>query len=330
MHSPIKLGINDPCNEQWENMTPVNGGNYCSSCKKTVVDFTGMSDKEVYQFMQQAGTSVCGRFNDGQLNKVFQPAVSQPNVRYRKSIWQLLVAGTLFAAEVKSQERLTTTTVSYPTPDQDSIQLEDDMYLLVDSATGEPLPYASIIADGKDLTTNEKGVFRINTSYRKITIFYVGYQTRDFLLKDNMLPKKIELQPDIQLLDPVSITGGPDKTCNVRLGGVSYGRVITRYQNVVRNLKQWIPDSTVRAFPNPINKGELLNVQLSLKTPGRYAIKVFASDGKQVHVQHIQITSSKQTIQLPLSHAYAAGTYWLYIQDASGRQKGHEVKFIIR
>lgn len=93
MRFPIKLGIDNPCNESWEKMTPSDGGNYCNSCKKTVVDFTGMSDKEVYEFMQRASASVCGRVNTDQLSKVLTPAASAIPVAYRKSVWRLLVAG---------------------------------------------------------------------------------------------------------------------------------------------------------------------------------------------------------------------------------------------
>lgn len=217
--------------------------------------------------------------------------------------------------------RCVTTVQNLPAPDQ-------DRFLVVDSTTGEPLKGAYISVDGKNITSDQDGMFTTNTSVKKITISYVGYATRAIETSDTMISRTIQLQPITDVLDPVSITAGSDDRCYALVGGISFSRKITKYQKAVSAFKQWIPDSTVRVFPNPITSGELLNVQLALKTPGEYAIKVFAADGKQVHAEPIQITSAKQMIQL--SHSYSAGTYWLQVQDNSGKQKGHEVKFIVR
>src|SRR5688572_26559065 len=133
MHSAIKLDVTQPCTQKWEQMTPSGAGHYCRSCQKTVVDFSIMSDKDIFQYMQQATSSVCGRFNDDQLNRALRPAATEPSVAYRKNFWQLLIAGSLFAQQAKSQVKpFEPAPVSQNVPTHDSLLLGENMYQVVD------------------------------------------------------------------------------------------------------------------------------------------------------------------------------------------------------
>ena len=52
-------------------MIPNDGGRYCNSCAKTVIDFTLMEDKEVQDFfLAQNNQPVCGRFKNNQLHRI--------------------------------------------------------------------------------------------------------------------------------------------------------------------------------------------------------------------------------------------------------------------
>lgn len=64
----IVISIPQPCHEQWEEMLPMEQGRYCQNCAKQVIDFSGMSDAEVIDFVQQHGM-VCGRFAKSQLDR---------------------------------------------------------------------------------------------------------------------------------------------------------------------------------------------------------------------------------------------------------------------
>jgi hypothetical protein len=95
-------------------------------------------------------------------------------------------------------------------------------------------------------------------------------------------------------------------------------------------MEQWIPDSAVKVFPNPINKVHVLNVQFSLPAPGKYALSIFAVDGRLLHAQPVLITDAKQMFQLPTSWAYAAGIYWPHIRNTLGKEKVHEIKLVLK
>lgn len=63
------IEIPKPCHESWEDMTPEDQGRHCAQCRKTVVDFSGWSNEDILQYMQQRqGQRVCGRFRAEQVN----------------------------------------------------------------------------------------------------------------------------------------------------------------------------------------------------------------------------------------------------------------------
>jgi hypothetical protein len=68
MKQKIQITIPEPCNEGWQNMTPVEKGRFCASCQKTVLDFTYLSDNEIINLVAKNDT-LCGRINVSQLNR---------------------------------------------------------------------------------------------------------------------------------------------------------------------------------------------------------------------------------------------------------------------
>lgn len=67
----FQYSIPEPCHEDWAVMTPAEKGRFCSSCQKTVIDFSGMADAEVVRRLSEATDTVCGRLLDSQLERDF-------------------------------------------------------------------------------------------------------------------------------------------------------------------------------------------------------------------------------------------------------------------
>ncbi len=64
----FKIHIPDPCNEDWDKMTPNEQGSFCQVCSKTVVDFSEKSENEIQSFLlDNMDKKVCGRFRISQL-----------------------------------------------------------------------------------------------------------------------------------------------------------------------------------------------------------------------------------------------------------------------
>jgi hypothetical protein len=328
MHPAIKIDISQPCHQPWNDMKPLTDGHYCQSCQKTVIDFSAMSDKEIFQYINRADHSICGRLSNAQLNKVIQPAAKEKPASYWKNIWQLIIAGTLFINQAKSQVKYVESITANPANNDSLIKsLDENAYLVVDE-NKQPLPFATVSIDSVNNTTDNNGIFRINKFSKKITVSYVGYKTAEF--SPASLPECIQLEQNMDLLREVSVTGYQTTTCSFTAGGIGMVRVLTPFNKLVRSINQFIPDPAVKIFPNPVIKGQSLNIQLSLPESGKYSLKLFASDGRLIHIQSLQINSDKQQLQLPISSTYSSGIYWLQISNPSEKQKSHEIKVMIR
>src|SRR5690348_11399421 len=114
MAKRIQLSVENPCHENWENMSPSQKGRFCGSCQKQVVDFTNMTDAQVAAFFKKPATgSVCGRFMQDQLERDFEiPRKRIPWIKYffTVALPAFLVSRTV-AQETKSTIKGDTTAV---------------------------------------------------------------------------------------------------------------------------------------------------------------------------------------------------------------------------
>ena len=97
-------------------MTPDEKGRHCSSCAKSVVDFTGMSDEEVKYFFlnKKEDERVCGRFKQTQLHSIVIE-LPQNIFRIQMPLWKKFLAAclvvfstTLFSCETKIKDKVET------------------------------------------------------------------------------------------------------------------------------------------------------------------------------------------------------------------------------
>lgn len=71
MNTYYTINIPEPCHEDWNAMTPSAKGRFCSSCEKTVIDFTKMSHEEIGSYLKNhLSSNVCGHFYKSQLDHV--------------------------------------------------------------------------------------------------------------------------------------------------------------------------------------------------------------------------------------------------------------------
>lgn len=57
-------------------MTNTAAGKHCDSCAKTVIDFSFMTDAEIFAVISNSKGKICGHFQDNQLNRPINPPVS--------------------------------------------------------------------------------------------------------------------------------------------------------------------------------------------------------------------------------------------------------------
>jgi len=71
MNPHFKIIIPEPCNEDWDKMTPDATGRFCLACNKSVIDFTNKLPEEIQHFfLKNQNKEICGRFKNSQLDSV--------------------------------------------------------------------------------------------------------------------------------------------------------------------------------------------------------------------------------------------------------------------
>ena len=103
------LQINEPCHQNWDEMTTTQQGKFCNSCNKQVIDFTTFTDVQIVAYIEKAnGNLFCGNFDANQLGKWIEGSnlqVSHPKI-YKIMLGLMLLAGgqNLQAQDVKKVE----------------------------------------------------------------------------------------------------------------------------------------------------------------------------------------------------------------------------------
>ncbi|SHI86570.1 carboxypeptidase-like regulatory domain-containing protein [Flavobacterium terrae] len=171
----LQLTIPEPCHEDWNKMTPVQKGRFCSSCEKNVFDFTRSTDLQIIE-MYNKNNSICGRFLPSQLDReLFYP-------KKKKSVWLAAVFFgmiTFFNTKVSAQEKPKTEQtetphiivgkVAYNLENQDE---EIAISGIVSDASG-PLPGVNVIVKGttNGTQTGFDGLYNIKAKKGDILIF---------------------------------------------------------------------------------------------------------------------------------------------------------------
>ena len=154
MTKKLHITIPKPCHENWEAMTSVEKGKFCSSCQKKVFDLTKASDKEIIEILQNNNTA-CGRFNSSQLNRNLYTN------QQKSSYWLVTSAailGFLGLGNQSSYAQVKNDTIKVDTRDKttfkDSINpnLPRKIKGTVSDELG-PLPGASVIVKGTTIGT---------------------------------------------------------------------------------------------------------------------------------------------------------------------------------
>jgi hypothetical protein len=170
MADKINISIPEPCHENWQNMTRVDKGRFCSSCQKNVFDFTSSSDREIINAFKQ-NENLCGRFLNTQLNRdLIKP-------KEKSSIWMATTSALisfigLGTHEAQAQGEIkveqTDRKISYDKANNDSILVAGIVY----DENKTPRPNLGIyIGSYKVGETDANGNFSIYTHLRARLVF---------------------------------------------------------------------------------------------------------------------------------------------------------------
>jgi hypothetical protein len=202
------IKIETPCEQDWSSMINTDSGKHCSNCAKTVIDFTQLSDSEVFKFIEQYSGKLCGRFTQEQLNRDIQLSQPTNNSRLYKILAGLLLLGAsenLLAADNQKMQADIVSNIdnstNSPVKETKSEPTTDSLKnvvrgLAIDSATKEPLRYVSILIKNTltRTSTDLDGKFELEipdslvVDEISLIITYVGYNADEIVINKNDLP----------------------------------------------------------------------------------------------------------------------------------------------
>jgi hypothetical protein len=191
MSKPIRLSIQNPCHEKWENFISTASGGFCQSCNKNVMDFTKKTDLEIIKFLKRKPANSCGRFRPEQLK-----AYSIPG-NYRLSIKpsrMLLRAGFISLLIAFINKPTMAQTPAKPVTEQTPAQKlkaspggKRFISGIVVDNDSVPMPGVNVVVAGMDIgvVTDANGRFELSEPIKesqRITFSFIGYKTHTVLL----------------------------------------------------------------------------------------------------------------------------------------------------
>jgi CarboxypepD_reg-like domain len=229
----MKVTIEKPCSESWEQMDDLGQSRFCANCQKCVTDFTQMSDRAIVQFLQNQSGEVCGRFTESQLERDLVAVEFKQN-KYLKALFSMTLASTIgFSQEAQARPTLPLTIAhsekdSIPSSKNQLLTSKDSTLLggiVQDAATGKPLFGATVMLQDTSIgaKTDTKGQFEFRVANHLIqenkilTIFYIDYEFKIIDLSTISMEKPLAIllaetpvachTKQVEIVKDVTITG---------------------------------------------------------------------------------------------------------------------------
>ncbi len=186
-------------------MTPAAGGRFCDSCRKTVIDFSGLSDSQIHELLSDSSKKYCGRFKQSQLDRRLQPGP-------QASLLPTAVLGALLTAAVPAAAA---TAGDHPAQMLDTTALRT-VTGKVSIADGSMMPGTIVMVKGTKtgVIADASGHYLLNvpaiTAGQPITLVFsnIGYVTAEVPLADQQTVDVILKEDEHQLTGEVVVVGG--------------------------------------------------------------------------------------------------------------------------
>ena len=317
MSKRIHFSIPEPCHESWDAMTKTYNGKFCGSCSKEVVDFSTMTDTQVLSYFKKPAGTVCGRFREEQLNhELVMPKKPLPWAKY---FFSIALPAFLFSFKANAQTGKVKPNVD--TVDLQNIDLParlvgrmgfvatspqiatiDTIKGQVLSATGEPIPHATVLLKGSKAatTTDLAGNFSLKNRRAEtatIIVTAIGYDAKEIVVQS---PYTIVTLPQNEgmALGIVVVTNIRRKPKTIPLLERIADTVFTKF----------------KVYPNPVRSGSSVVVEWKKGEPGDYTANLVTIAGQLVHTKAVAIETKSQLVKLDLP-VVVAGVYVLSFKN---------------
>jgi hypothetical protein len=301
----IHLSIPKPCREDWEGMTPNEKGRFCSSCQKTVVDFTNMNDRQIAEFFKRPSSSVCGRIYNDQLERDI--TIPKKRIPWFKYFFQFTwPAFVLFLKSCGGKETVAGKVhVESKTLQAREVAIVGMMLPEITPADTTKVVEESLITSGEIAIDAVMG----DTIVQQIDSAEMQADTAKMVADTGIAYKP---------MDTVVVVAYPPTHCRVAMGAVSVVRTVTSYASP----DQRVPDSPdFKVYPNPVRAGSGLTVSFEGGNDLLKQIQVLSSSGQLVLSIRVNEKQEGTLSSLQIPSNISAGVYFLQITTKNKKVK---------
>jgi len=204
------LKIDEPCQENWAEMTKTEQGKYCKVCRKDLPDFSHLSDRNIYELIT-SGDNICGKFSQKQLMSNFEST----HIHKIKKFGAIASFTSLLTLLNPTQSKANNSTqfvksivnnpiISLPLTSPDSVVIEG----MVFSVDEGPMPFVKVLINDTTYRTltDFDGAFSFKlprTLFNNevvLEVNYIGYDSRLILITENTPFLKIDLTSMEQII----------------------------------------------------------------------------------------------------------------------------------
>lgn len=207
MEQKINITISKSCSEKFNQFKQTTAGGFCNSCKKEVIDFRKMSDKQLAAYFKNKQENTCGYFKTSQLNRDFQIQEFRQPTRFkflRAAAIAFLSLTSLHNIQAQDQKPKTEI-IESSTNNHESgkKELQDQLFSGTVVEESGPLPGANIILKGTTVgtSTNFDGEFIFPKTLNEgdvLVVSYLGYVTQEIKIKKEQIRLNAILNIDMQ------------------------------------------------------------------------------------------------------------------------------------
>lgn len=326
----IKIQVQNPCNQLWDEMQPVAGGAYCSSCKKNVIDFSVMTDTQLLEYFTKHKKDVCGKFYPDQLDNALE--IHSKKIPWLKYFFQISLPALLISYKTNAQRLinkfkepvvLIENKYNYSLPLLNTREVSG----VVTGKDGNAIPYASVmIKDTNEGTAaDSNGVFRIVVKHPHDTleISAVGFENKLVPVTDS----KETIQLNIPLSENINLNNISFCSTSRRyIAGGAHSVTVSRFWNNYKK-ESTKEDFSIQLFPNPSKQNSQLTIQWKKPVNNNQLIILYNASGQKIMQETIYLSQPVNRVQINL-RVHIAGFYTIHTIDTK-TNKSQVAKLII-
>lgn len=330
MQKQTSIYIPKPCHEDWNKMTAIQQGKFCSACSKQVIDFSLMSDNQVLNVISNQSGKLCGRFDADQL----QRQLVQTKIKKKKSWWMALTMPLLFLFDKSEAQKISNKADTI-------IEVQERNDLIVGKLVYNPIKQITIKGKVVDENNNPVPFATIKQKETENAIvadadgnfsIIIEKSNTDIILTSSAIglettEQKINFSQDSITIVMITMNRALTGDIVVIAGGLSSCQRVKTIDTLQSSAKKFFRTAMFKLYPNPVVNNGIIHLQT--KNAGNYQMQLLDNQSRLMQTEDIIVDANDATTQIQLQSNIVSGIYYVRLINEQTKKQDTE-KLIIQ